>query len=187
MNKKMKMKVDITSKEEISFDEFKAWVNGLLYGKGRYLPNTADWKEIKQMMERVVPDVVEMQNPETPFFPALPHAPIVPYEAPEVEPWKPPFEVTCGVNENDGVNIKFGELPNIAGGGFAGFAGFGDGYQNQIGTSDCTLHESFSIGCSTGTILPCPSVFAEQEGTVEESLTALEKAKVLLQQFQDTK
>ena len=198
MKKSKNVEIDITAKDEISFDEFKAWINGLLYGKGSTIPDEGDWKEIKSMMERVIPDKIVMENPEIPFFPTCPQPQVVPYVSPETEPWKPPFEVTCGVNEHDGVAIGMNENdcvaiscdepPSISGGDYGGFAGFGiaDGYKNQIGTSAGTPHMSFSVGCTTGTILPCPSVFVEQEGTVEESLTALEKAQVLLKQFKDT-
>ena len=201
MNKNKKMKIDIKSKEKISFGEFKAWINGMLYGKGRFLPNSADWKEIKQMMEKVVPDVVEMQNPETPFFPTLPSTPIVPYDAPEVEPLKPPFTVTCGVNENDGCNIGVGDSLTSTNSNYGGFAGFGisAGYEKHIKEDDIimTNRGPLSIGYATNTTgisniaisvdnpLPCPSVFIEQEGTPEESLTALEKAQVLLKKFKD--
>lgn len=205
MNKNKKMKIDIKSKEEISFDEFKAWINGLLYGKGRAVPDADDWKEIKNMLEKVVPDVVEMQNPETPFFPTLPHPQVVPYvtpNTPEVEPWKPPFPVTCGVNENDGCNISFPDSLTSSNSNYGGFSGFGIAadYGNQsenlddsitvegqltIGSLDSSSYGLSNMALPTGTILPCPSVFVEQEGTPEESLTALEKAQVLLKKFKD--
>ena len=202
MNKNKKMKIDIKSKEKISFGEFKAWINGMLYGKGRFLPNSADWKEIKQMMEKVVPDVVEMQNPETPFFPTLPYTPTMPYESPktpEVEPWQPPFPVTCGVNENDGCDIGFGNPLIGSNSNYGGFSlGISAGYAKHIKEGDIitTNRGPLSIGFETNTTgisniaidnpLPCPSVFiTEQEETPEESLTALEKAQVLLKKFKD--
>ena len=187
--------MNIKSKEKISFDEFKAWVNGLLYGKGRAVPDADDWKEIKNMLEKVVPDVVEMQNPETPFFPTLPQPQVVPYvtpNTPEVEPWKPPFPVTCGSD-------KIADSLTSSNSNYGGFAGFGiaAGYENNI--KECgeltgqmavgSFGDSYgitNISESSGTILPCPSVFVEQEGTPEESLTALEKAQVLLKKFKDT-
>ena len=196
MNKNKKMKIDIKSKEKISFGEFKAWINGMLYGKGRFLPNSADWKEIKQMMEKVVPDVVEMQNPETPFFPTLPYTPTMPYESPktpEVEPWQPPFPVTCGSG-------KITDSLTSSNSNYGGFSGFGisAGYEKHIKEGDIitTNRGPLSIGFETNTTgisniaidnpLPCPSVFiTEQEETPEESLTALEKAQVLLKKFKD--
>ena len=192
----------IKSKEKISFDEFKAWVNGLLYGKGRTVPDADDWKEIKNMMEKVVPDVVEVQDPETPFFPTLPQAPIVPYDSPktpEVEPWKPPFPVTCenNNNSNDMTPYREGIYSVPIKGSYGGFSGFGisAGYENHIkegdgltgqmtiGSLDGSSYGLSNMAAPSGTILPCPNVFVEQEGTTEESLTALEKARVSLKEI----
>lgn len=50
------MNTNVELKEEISFDEFKAWMNGLVRGRGQALPSLEDWRVIKQMMDKVVPD-----------------------------------------------------------------------------------------------------------------------------------
>ena len=189
----------IKSKEKISFDEFKAWVNGLLYGKGRTVPDADDWKEIKNMMEKVVPDVVEMQDTETPFFPTLPQAPIVAYTTPHTpKPWWK-TQPTCehNNNSNDMTPYREGIYSVPIKGSYGGFSGFGisAGYENHIKEGDeltgqmiiGSLDDSFyglsNMAAPSGTILPCPNVFVEQEGTTEESLTALEKARVSLKEI----
>lgn len=45
------------NKEEISFNEFKAWLTGLIRGKRGQLPDVEDWKQIKVMMDKVAPEV----------------------------------------------------------------------------------------------------------------------------------
>lgn len=57
MNNKKK---NIELQDEITVDEYKAWLTGLLRGKGNTLPNLDDWKSIKKMTDKIVPDVVEV-------------------------------------------------------------------------------------------------------------------------------
>ncbi len=80
------MNTSVELKEEISFDEFKAWMNGLVRGKGSVLPSIEDWKVIKKMMDKVVPDIEQVYRhtpiyaPETPFeYQKYPQTPMEPW------------------------------------------------------------------------------------------------------------
>jgi len=68
------------SKEEISFNEFKAWLTGLIRGKRGQLPDLEDWKQIKVMMDKVEPEV------ETITLPAPITSPPWPIDT---QPWSP--------------------------------------------------------------------------------------------------
>lgn len=74
------------NKDHITFDEFKAWLNGLIMGKNGTLPDTEDWKVIKQMMDKVVADKEYITEPYPYPIPMRPLPPIRPYE----EPWTTP-------------------------------------------------------------------------------------------------
>lgn len=76
-------------KEEISFDEFKAWMNGLVRGKGSVLPSLEDWRMIKKMMDKVVPDKEQI----------IQHTPI--YTQPYTQPGTFPYPATpwCGTTD----------------------------------------------------------------------------------------
>ena len=56
--------------EEYTFNEFKAWLAGLIRGKRGALPDIEDWKAIKEMLDKVVPDVADAPN-------WIPPAPII--------------------------------------------------------------------------------------------------------------
>lgn len=71
-------------KEEISFNEFKAWLTGLIHGKRGQLPDLEDWKQIKVMMDKVELEV------ETIYVPA----PTAPYPTPWYISNPPPFTTT---------------------------------------------------------------------------------------------
>lgn len=55
----------IENKETISFDEFRAWMTGLIVGKRGALPDLDDWKMIKKMMDKVVPEKEIITLPAT--------------------------------------------------------------------------------------------------------------------------
>lgn len=78
------MNSSVELKEEITFDEFKAWMNGLLRGTGKNCPGAEDWRAIYKMMDKVVPDKEE-QTQYPPVF--------APYSAPE-QPWYSPPSIT---------------------------------------------------------------------------------------------
>jgi hypothetical protein len=42
------------TEKNMSFNEFRAWLTGLILGKRGTIPDLDDWKEIKKMMDRVV-------------------------------------------------------------------------------------------------------------------------------------
>lgn len=62
-------------KEEITFNEFAAWLNGLIRGKGGALPDLDDWKQIKKMIEKVQPEKEYIAVPERKL----------PYHSPEIQ------------------------------------------------------------------------------------------------------
>ncbi len=80
--------IEIEIKKKITFDEFKVWMNGLIYGKSKCVLESYDLKLIKQMMERVAPEV-EIQNP----LPAVAAPPVLP-PVPYIDPYVP--SITCG-------------------------------------------------------------------------------------------
>lgn len=71
-------------KEEISFNEFKAWLTGLIRGKRGQLPDLEDWKHIKVMMDKVAPEVTFLPNPITPVEDLL-----NPWTLPRTVPYQP--------------------------------------------------------------------------------------------------
>lgn len=58
---------DTEIKETITFDEFQAWLTGLIRGMNGQLPGVDEWKQIKQMMNKVVPQKEYIQNPPMPI------------------------------------------------------------------------------------------------------------------------
>lgn len=87
-------------KETISFDEYKAWLIGLLRGKGNQLPDLNDWRAIKKMTDKVVPDVVEATPQWTVSWEDLP----LPEKEPDAVNW---FDMPSygGTGAQDGNNI----------------------------------------------------------------------------------
>jgi len=73
----------VENKNEITFEEFSAWMVGMIRGKGGEIPDIEDWKEIKKMMDKVVPTKEYVTAPSSPIFPDL-----GPYNPP---PFTPPF------------------------------------------------------------------------------------------------
>lgn len=156
---------------DITFAEFKAWMNGMIYGRGNNLPDAGDWKLIKQMMERVVPDKVEIQNPITPWTPIT--APVVPYTDPYTPPPIDKWVITCS---NDSISLT--DRPAVG-----SMHGGGDyGCTNQS-TTGLPLDFGITNGplLPQGSLMPCPVVAV---GNTEDSDTpALDKARVMLKRF----
>ncbi len=73
----------IENKETITYDEFRAWMTGLIVGKRGALPDLEDWKMIKKMMDKVVPEK------EVITIPSIPAEPIQPYNPAPYQPWYP--------------------------------------------------------------------------------------------------
>lgn len=106
--------MNVELKEDITFDEFKAWLTGLIRGKGGALPDLDDWRKIKDMIDKVVPEkeIVNIPMPAPadppPFGPPMWPNPIWvdPGFAPNPNPnWPLPYvgdpipnqwEITCG-------------------------------------------------------------------------------------------
>jgi len=63
------MNSSVELKEEITFDEFKAWMNGLLRGTGKNCPGPEDWRAIYKMMDKVVPDKEEIITQQPTYVP----------------------------------------------------------------------------------------------------------------------
>lgn len=61
----------MVEKETITFNEFKAWLTGLVVGKKGALPDIDDWKQIKKMMDKVVSEekIVTIPVPSDPVEP----------------------------------------------------------------------------------------------------------------------
>jgi len=76
----------VENKDEITFEEFSAWMVGMIRGKGGAIPDLDDWKEIKKMMDKVVPEKEYVTSP-TPVFPDIfpPNSP--PPFVPPYQPW----------------------------------------------------------------------------------------------------
>ncbi len=91
------MNTNIELKNEISVGEYKAWLTGFLRGKGNQLPDLKDWKAIKKMTDKIVPDVIET----TPWQNPSEYAPLSPNW------WE--NQPTCGttdVNNVDNITIS---------------------------------------------------------------------------------
>lgn len=116
--------MNVELKEDITFDEFKAWLTGLIRGKGGALPDLDDWRNIKEMIDKVVPEkeIVNIPIPAPadppPFSPPWPgYNPIwvTPDVNPNINPNWPgpyvgdpipnPFEITC---EGGGTSNEYG-------------------------------------------------------------------------------
>lgn len=76
-------------KTSITLDEFKAWLAGLIVGKQGVLPDTKDWKRIKEMLDKVEPEVVQVPVPSNPLpiTPPLVPDPYDPYRWPQTPQW----------------------------------------------------------------------------------------------------
>lgn len=61
----------IENQKEVTLNEFKAWLVGLIRGKNGKLPDLEDWKLIKEMLDKVVPEqtIVTIKEKEDPFGP----------------------------------------------------------------------------------------------------------------------
>lgn len=59
------------NKDEITLNEFKAWLVGLIRGKNGKLPDLEDWKLIKEMLDKVVSEkeVIAIKENNDPFSP----------------------------------------------------------------------------------------------------------------------
>ncbi len=100
------------TKTEITFNEYRAWLTGLIRGKRGCVPDLEDWKQIKHMMDKVVPEVEVITLP----------APIAPHENQRANP--PPFGQVASPwystpqwNDCTGYVIFGNQTPYISNGG----------------------------------------------------------------------
>ena len=62
----------MNEEKTITFAEFKAWLTGLIQGKGGALPDVADWKRIKQKMDQVVEqEQLPVSEPHHVYYPPV--------------------------------------------------------------------------------------------------------------------
>ncbi len=145
------MNSTVELKEEITFDEFKAWMMGLVRGKGSKLPNIDDWRIIKTMMDKVVPDK-ETIIQHTPIYT---HPPAPTWEQPNKYPTPGPW---CGDKINTGSWTSYPE-PFGGYGGYGGTAisphthdiathGYGD--HMGLGASAFSIGDGTTTACGTG-------------------------------------
>lgn len=90
--------MNINEKKTITFDEFRAWLTGLIVGKRGALPDIDDWKMIKEMMDKVVPEneIVTMPRPPLREDRTSPSIPQHPQWAPSTgTPEYPPGTIIC--------------------------------------------------------------------------------------------
>ncbi len=73
-------------KEEITFNEFKAWLTGLIRGKRGQLPDLEDWKQIKVMVDKVEPEEETITLPTS----------ITPYDNTNTSPLVPKWSDQTG-------------------------------------------------------------------------------------------
>lgn len=111
--------MNIETQETITFDEFRAWLAGLIRGKNGALPDLNDWKIIKQMIDKVkveqpvtLPPVFPYPIDDPPCRPPNPWPEIIPQSPPR---WVPntgdPFPSYNPVWCSDGVDQR--ALDNI--------------------------------------------------------------------------
>lgn len=124
------MAKNIELKDEITLDEYKAWLTGMLRGKGNQLPDLNDWKAIKKMTDKIIPDVVEVQNP-------MPYIAPTPYVEPEPLPWwltQPTCGGTGDIDNANNITITNGSSKIDL---------------DAAGNMDVNSTGKFSIGCSS--------------------------------------
>ena len=100
-------------KETITFDEFRAWLTGLIVGKRGALPDLDDWKQIKQMMDKVVPEkeTITIHVPTTPVQPEphYPWTPPQPYYVGDPPPYSiPTIWCNAGMQAGDYDTVSVG-------------------------------------------------------------------------------
>ena len=147
------MNTNIELKDEISVDEYKAWLTGLLRGKGSQLPDLKDWKAIKKMTDKIVPDVVET----TPWTIAPTYVPPATFDTPSPLWWE--NQPTCGgTGQTDGDNITISnENSSIS------FDATGDISISSIGSIELTggiTTDGISIGSVTTDYGSCYSGYS---------------------------
>ena len=91
----------LEEQESITYDEFRAWLTGLIRGKRGALPDLNDWKIIKTMMDKVVVPQEQVVNPLPidPYPPSFPpYIPQGPYDTPTWNPLSPNWQnpIICG-------------------------------------------------------------------------------------------
>ena len=118
------------NKDKITFNEFQAWLTGLIRGKGGSLPDVDDWKAIKSMMDKVatgyvpppVPQKVEQKvwpviDPYPNTTPTWPHPNTTPmYSYPNTTPYQSPqtwLTTTTFDDPTDWTIVSVPETPTL--------------------------------------------------------------------------
>lgn len=60
-------KINLANRTGITIDEFKTWLNNLIIDKKGALPDLADWKDIKEMLDKVGKSTQESFDYITPY------------------------------------------------------------------------------------------------------------------------
>jgi hypothetical protein len=77
------------SKSYVSFEEFRAWLLGLIQGKKGVLPDIDDWKLIKKMLDKVDPTIdASKHDQDAPKIVPIP-LPVYPSSPPPIYPCPP--------------------------------------------------------------------------------------------------
>lgn len=168
------MNTNIELKDEITLDEYKAWLTGMLRGKGSKLPDLNDWKVIKKMTDKIIPDVVET----TPRTIAPTYVPPATFDTPSPHWWE--NQPMCGTGEINGDNITIGDGtssiaigdPQLTNGVTIGYrpGGFAAGYGRHVSMKSSLQEHKFDT--SKYTIISTPSGI---DSATEEHLVTIAK------------
>ncbi len=108
------MAKSIENKDDITFNEFRAWMTGLIRGKRGALPDLEDWKQIKIMMDKVEEGKKYQDFPLQPTYDPY-HPPIFidpPGDNTKYNPYNP-WCITNSHNFGD-MNVEIPELKEPA-------------------------------------------------------------------------
>lgn len=134
------------NKETITIKEFKAWLTGLVVGKGGALPDLDDWKMIKQMIDKVEeepapvlqPAIVPPTYPSYPT-PVCPSPPMQPQWTPNTDPYQPGYPnwgTWCGDTTSITIGGCVGESVTAEGLSYTYSQNFSDTFQMNLDLGD---------------------------------------------------
>ncbi len=117
------MAKSIENKDDITFNEFRAWMTGLIRGKRGALPDLEDWKQIKIMMDKVEEGKKSQDFPLQPTYD--PYHPPIFIDPPRDNTKYDPFTTWCTTESTDfsfgDMNIEIPELKDPAVGDVSAF------------------------------------------------------------------
>lgn len=109
----------VENQDKLTVKEFKAWLVGLIRGKGGKLPDFDDWKQIKIMLDKVEEEKVNITFPSDPQpqpwsqpWPNWPQPYVgdpMPGQAPQI--WcRTAGETTDKITVQNGINVSSGSV-----------------------------------------------------------------------------